>query len=95
MKSTRVTLEQTPRVDMDSLLPGKVPNGGTGTPTYSLSCLQDVLGQEPSIIIINETRDFMQQLMGADAGSHSRTLDGAGEGGEDWRSQRDQGHCNN
>lgn len=69
----RVTLEKTPsngdpECFSHPLLPGKISSGGIGTPTYSLSCLQDVLGQEPSIIIINETRDFTQQLMGADAG---------------------------
>lgn len=52
--------------------------------TWSLPWLYDMMGPEPSIIIIRKTRDFVQQLVGADVQSHSqilgRVLESCGEG---------------
>lgn len=65
--------------------------------SYSLSCLQNVLGPEPSIIAIRDQKDFIQQLGGVDTESHGQTF--AGDGGvlqrkvrKDQRNQKGQGH---
>lgn len=67
------------------------------TLTYSLSCLQNDPGLEPSRTLIKETRkDFMQQFK-VNAEYHSLTICGAqralqSRGRKDWRNQKDQGH---
>jgi hypothetical protein len=84
MESTKVTLAKTPRngeqgawffatsqnlkwKDWDT-------NSTTKPLTYKLSCLQNVLGPKPSIIVIRGQRDFIPQLMGIYADFHSQTL---------------------
>lgn len=62
--------------------------------THSLSCLKSVLGLETPIKVSHQ-RDFIQQMTGEDAASHSQTLGGAlgilyrrGGGLEEKREQR-------
>lgn len=80
---------------------GKASSRGIGRPTKpqslqpSLSGLQDGLGWEPSIIIIRGNQRYSsQQLMAANAESHSQILGGAflrrREQWKDWRNQMAQ-----
>lgn len=49
--------------------------------TYIFSYLKSVLGLEPSIVVIRETRRLYPATVGADAESHCKALGG----GEGWR----------
>jgi hypothetical protein len=69
--------------------------------TFAIRCVlpAEFSGTRPSIIIIKETREqLLQQLMGADAVSHSQTVGGGAwellcrRKRKDWRNQRGKGH---